>query len=273
MPTADPGLLDHDRCFSVSFANLVFGPGATREVGDHARELGLAVHLDGARLWNAAVAAGVRHVVYTSFVGSDASNPSMAAKDHIITEQLLRQSGLDFTFLRNAQYSEAVLDAMGPAVIASGLMLSVAGDGAMAFVCRDDCAAAAAAVLASSGHEGQTYDITGPDLISYREVAQLIADVSGAPVTFELTDEAGLYAMFDALGIPRKPVDGQNVNNFPWNSDDMVSFEVAVRDGYFAVFSNHVEQLTGRRPRSLRSLLEDNRDALMAGAARIAAPA
>lgn len=217
----------------------------------------------------AAEAAGVRRVAYTSFIGADENNPSLAVKDHVFTERLIRSSSLEFTFLRDAQYADAVLEAMGPLAIASGRMICVAGDGSMAFVARNDCIASAAAVLTGEGHAGKIYEITGPQLVSYREVGQLIAEVSGQPVEFSLTDVDGLYAMFDGLGIPRQPIDDLSVNNFPWNSDDMVSFEVAVRDGYFAIRSDDVERLTGRVPQSLRSLLFANREALMAAAARV----
>ncbi|PTS83914.1 NAD(P)-dependent oxidoreductase [Sphingomonas sp. HMWF008] len=215
----------------------------------------------------AAKAAGVRHVVYTSFIGADPSNPSMAVKDHLFTEALLRNSGLAWTALRDAQYSEAVLEAMAPLVVGTARMVSLAHDGAMAFVCRDDCVASAVAVLLGEGHSGKAYDITGPELVRYHEVGALLAEVSGQPVERVDTDVDGMYALFDAMGIPRQPVDNLTVSNFPWNSDDMVSFEVAVRDGHFAIVSDDVERLTGRKPRSLRDLLTANREGIIAAAA------
>jgi NAD(P)H dehydrogenase (quinone) len=221
---------------------------------------------------DAAKRAGVRHIVYTSFVGAVDGNPSVAVRDHIATERMLQESGLTWTVLRDAQYADAVVEAMAPLILASGEMTSVAGDGRMAFVCRDDCVAGAVAVLQGEGHENKVYNLTGPELISYRELADLVADVTGTSVRFALTDEAGLYAMFDALGVPRQPVDNLLVNNFPWNSDDMVSFEVAVRDGHFAIISDDFERLTGRRPMSLRTLLEQHLDTICTAAARISPP-
>lgn len=213
---------------------------------------------------DAAKAAGIGHIVYTSFIGADPSNPSLAVKDHLFTENLLKQSGLAWTALRDAQYSEAVLDAMGPMNIATGRMISTARNGAMAFVSREDCVASAVAVLLGEGHEGKVYNITGPELVTYGRVAELLSEVSGRPIEFIDTDVDGLYAMFDALGIPRQPVDDLTVSNFPWNSDDMVSFEVAVREGDFAIISDDVELLTGKKPRTLRDLLMANRVSLMA---------
>jgi NAD(P)H dehydrogenase (quinone) len=64
--------------------------------------------------------------------------------------------------------------------------------------------------------------------------------------------------MFDAMGIPREPVDDQSVAGIPWNSDDMVSFERAIREGYLDICSGDVELLTGHKPRSVRQMIEAN---------------
>lgn len=212
----------------------------------------------------AAKTVGVEHIIYTSFIGADSENPSMAVKDHIFTEAYLRASGIDWTFLRNAQYSDAVLEAMGPLALSSKTMHCVAGDGKMAFVCRHDCVAAAVAILTSDGHKGKTYQITGPELLSFRDVSDLLQALMHVDIEFKQISEEELYGIFDSLGIPRQPVDNLVVNNFPWNSDDMVSFEVAIRDGHFAIISDDVENLTGRKPESLSSFLRRNVEALNA---------
>jgi NAD(P)H dehydrogenase (quinone) len=213
----------------------------------------------------AAQKAGISHVVYTSFLGAgDPQNKSEAVKDHRGTEELLRQSAVAWTCLRNAQYADAVTDVMVYSMVQDGTMVSVAGDGRMPFVWRDDCVNAAVAVLTGSGHENRAYDITGPDLISYREVGALIGEFTGQNVTLQITDEDGLYAMFDAIGVPREPIESPGPGDVPWNSDDMVSFEAAVRDGLFAVESSDVGTLTGRAPRSLRSLFELKSDEITA---------
>lgn len=204
----------------------------------------------------AARQAGVKHVVYTSFIGAHPDNRAEVVADHRGTEALLRASGLAWTMLRDSQYADAAVDGIAPAAIRSGRMICAAGEGRIAFVWREDCADCAVAVLTGEGHENKAYDITGPQLWSFRELAALIAEVSGAPVRFEPTDPEGLYAFFDSLGIPRQPVDDQVVDGIPWNSDDMVSFEVAIRDGWFAVLSDDVERLIGRKPLGLRELFE-----------------
>ena len=76
------------------------------------------------------------------------------------------------------------------------------------------------------------------------------------------TDDAGMYAHFDALGIPRKPVDDQTVAGIPWNSDDMVSFERSIREGFLDICTDDVQRLTGHGARSVRALIEANADFL-----------
>lgn len=256
-----PGDFDDPAGMEAAFAGgdkllLISGTRVGKRVPQH----GAAIE--------AAKRAGIRHVVYTSFLGAgDPLNESEAVKDHRGTEDLLKASGLAWTALRNAQYADAVTDVMVFSMVHEGVMISVAGDGQMPFVWRADCVAAATAVLTGGGHENKAYDITGPDLVSYREVGRLIGEFTGQDVALKLTDEAGLYAMFDAIGVPREPIENPAPGDVPWNSDDMVSFEVAVRDGRFAVQSNDVERLTGRKPRSLRELFEAKADQIRAGLA------
>lgn len=116
---------------------------------------------------DAAVAAGVKHIAYTSVLNAHrADNPAIVKLDHRATEEHLERSGASWTFLRDSQYSEAIAMAMVPPALAMGRKPENAGDGRVAFVSRDDCVACAAEVLAQSGHENKAYDITGPELLS-----------------------------------------------------------------------------------------------------------
>lgn len=206
----------------------------------------------------AARAAGVRHVVYTSFVNVDPANPAVVAIDHRETEALIRDSGLSWTFLRDAHYADAMILNAGPGFIASGTWLTSTDGGREAMVWREDCVDCAVAVLTEDGHENRAYPITGPRLESFAEVAAMLSEVSGHPVVLRETDDAGMYAHFDSLGIPRQPVDDQTVAGIPWNSDDMVSFERAIREGHLEICSDHVQRLTGRPARSVREMVEAN---------------
>lgn len=212
---------------------------------------------------DAAAAAGVKHVIYTSFIGiDDPANPAEVRHDHIETERLIRASGCGWTMLRDAHYADAMVLMMGPNVIQTGKWFSNAGEGREAMVWRDDCIESAVAVLTGEGHEGQIYNITGPDLQTFGEVAAIMAEVTGRLVEHVSLDDEGQYAMFDAMGIPRRPVDDLEVAGIPWNSDDMVSFGRAIREGFLELCTNDVERLTGRKARSVRQMIEENAEML-----------
>lgn len=212
---------------------------------------------------DAAAAAGVAHLIYTSFIGiDDPANPAEVRHDHIETEALIRASGCGWTMLRDAHYADAMVLMMGPNVIQTGQWFSNAGEGREAMVWRDDCIESAVAVLTGEGHEGQIYNITGPDLQTFAEVAAIMTEVTGRPVEHISLDDEGQYAMFDAMGIPRRPVDDLEVAGIPWNSDDMVSFGRAIREGFLDLCTNDVERLTGRKARSVRQMIEDNAELL-----------
>ncbi len=207
---------------------------------------------------DAAVAAKAQQIVYTSFLNPVLENPAIVTLDHRETENLIRASGIPWTFLRDAHYADAMILNAGPGFIASGVWLTSTAGGREAMVWREDCVNCALAVLTQDGHENQAYDITGPNLESFEEVAAMMSEVSGHPVRLVETTDAGMYAHFDTLGIPRHPVDDQTVAGIPWNSDDMVSFERSIREGYLNVRSDDVLKLTGQRARSVRELIEAN---------------
>ncbi|WP_428410339.1 SDR family oxidoreductase [Hyphococcus sp.] len=211
---------------------------------------------------DAAVAAGVKHIVYTSFVNVEESNPAIVAIDHRETENLIKKSGCAFTFLRDAHYADAMILNAGPGFIASGIWMTSTKGGREAMVWREDCVDCAVAVLTQEGHENKAYPITGPNSENFEEIAVMLSEAAGKTVKLVETDDEGMYAHFDALGIPREPVDDQSVASIPWNSDDMVSFERAIREGALDICTDDVEKLTGRKARSVRELIEANADFL-----------
>jgi NAD(P)H dehydrogenase (quinone) len=212
---------------------------------------------------DAAVAAGVQHIAYTSSVGIHPRSPAFVVADHLHTEELLRRCGVAFTILRDSQYAEVVATMIAPQALASGKWVTSAGEGRMAFVSKKDCVAVAAAVLSTPGHEGAVYEITGPELLSFRDAAALAAEISGRPVEYVVVSHEEKQATFDAAGIPRRYVEGVlHEQSGPWASDEMMSYERALGEGYFAVCSRHVELITGRPALSLRDVFLANRDVL-----------
>jgi len=211
---------------------------------------------------DAAMAAGVSHIAYTSFVNIAESNPAIVALDHRETEELIKASGLAWTFLRDAHYADAMILNAGPGFIASGTWLTSTNGAREAMVWREDCVDCAVAVLTTPGHENRAYHITGPNRENFAEVAEMMNRHLGCSISVIETDDDGMYAMFDALGVPREPVDDQTVAGLPWNSDDMVSFERAIREGALDICSDDVERLTGRKARSVEEIILTHADFL-----------
>lgn len=210
----------------------------------------------------AAKAAGVKRIVYTSFLGAgDLNINSFEIADHRYTEGLILESGLGWNFMRNSQYGDAMAENQAAIAISTGKSIGNTGDGRVAFIARDDVAAVAAALLAGKGERNKAYDVTGPASVSWSDVAQMISDISGAPVeVVDLTDEQ-MYAMWDSLGVPREATGDFSKSPVPWCSDGMVSFGRMVREGHLDVVTDVVERFTGRKPRSLRDLMLERRHA------------
>jgi NAD(P)H dehydrogenase (quinone) len=196
---------------------------------------------------DAAVAAGVRSVAYTGIGNPSHSNPGTAARDHRETEEALVASGLAWTFLRNGIYAESLLNGVG-AVLATGRLVTNAGDGRTAYVSRSDCAAVAATVLTSDGHEGKAYDITSADALNPTEVAALLSELSGVAVEpTQLTDDEWVATMVEHAGMPEQL------------ARDIATFGIAARRGYLGAVSTTVRELLGREPVGVREVLEANR--------------
>jgi NAD(P)H dehydrogenase (quinone) len=206
---------------------------------------------------DAAVKAGVKHIVYTSVMGADKEdNPAIVKLDHRATEKIIEASGAKWTFLRDSQYSEAIATAVVPPALAAGSLPDNAHDTPIAFVSRDDCVASAVGALTLPGHENKAYDITGPELLSFPKAVAMAAEIAGRPIAYRRVTDEEMFAYFDSLGVPRHASDNPTAAPIPWSSDDMVTFGQSIREGYFNVLSDAVEKLTGRKPRPLRDVLQ-----------------
>ena len=227
---------------------------STTMVGERPRQHGNAI--------DAAVAAGVKHIVYTSILdGGNPDHPAVEQHDHYATEQLLRNSGVDWTILYNSQYSEAIATAMAVPALAAGTKPDNCGDGRIAFVSRDDCVAVAVGVLTQEGHANRYYYVTGPELTSVPEAMAMVSEMAGKPIEIIPVDDEGMYQYFDSIGAVRKSEDLTPETPIPWASEGMVTFGQAIREGYFDILSSTVEKITGKKPRTLRSVFEQYRGA------------
>ncbi|MBF4463322.1 MULTISPECIES: NAD(P)H-binding protein [unclassified Rathayibacter] len=187
----------------------------------------------------AAAAAGVEHIVYTSFAGASPTATFTLARDHAATEEAIRASGMEWTFLRDNLYLDFVPAMLGE----DGVLRGPAGTGRAAVVARADVARAAAAILrAPWPHRGTVYELTGPEALTFAEIAASLT-TAGRPAIFvdETLEEA--YASRRRWNAPR------------WQVDAWVSTYTAVAAGELAHVSRDVERLTGRPPLSLAEFL------------------
>jgi NAD(P)H dehydrogenase (quinone) len=189
---------------------------------------------------DSAVAAGVWHIVYTSFFGAAPDAVFTLGRDHYATEHYIEASGLTWTFLRDNFYLDFVKYLAGD----DGVIRGPAGDGRISAVARADIAEVAATVLLDVGsHRNVTYDLTGPEALTLGEAAAILTELTGTPVTFQNETVEEAYASRAKWNAPG------------WQNDAWVSTYTAIASGELAPVSGAVEAITGHRPLSLRELM------------------
>ncbi len=196
---------------------------------------------------DAAVAAGVRRIVYTSFLGAAADAVFLLGRDHWRTEEHIRDSGLAFTFLRDNLYADLMPEFAGP----EGVIRGPAGVGRLSAVARADVidvatevlSAAATARSGPSPHDGVTYHLTGPEALTMAEMAAIITGATGRTVRFENETIEQAYASRAGDGAP------------DWQVDAWVSTYTAIAAGEMAEVRDDVEGVTGHPAINFRALL------------------
>ncbi|EPH1776644.1 SDR family oxidoreductase [Citrobacter freundii] len=149
---------------------------------------------------NAAKAAHVKFIAYTSLLHADTS-PLGLADEHVATEQMLAESGIAYALLRNGWYTENYL-ASAPAALEHGVFIGAAGEGKIASATRADYAAAAARVISEDGHAGKTYELAGDAGWTLSQLAAELAKQSGKKVVYQNQSEADFAAALKGVGLP-----------------------------------------------------------------------
>jgi NAD(P)H dehydrogenase (quinone) len=151
---------------------------------------------------DAAAEAGVELIAYTSIVNPGRGEPRRVVPDHRATEERMLASGVAWTFLRNSLYADLQAGNLA-ASEASGQLVTNAGAGEVAYVARDDVAAAAAAVITGADHAGEAYDITGPEALDAEDRAEVFATIAGRPIeVIQVDEEAFAAGVAEATGYP-----------------------------------------------------------------------
>jgi NAD(P)H dehydrogenase (quinone) len=190
---------------------------------------------------DAAVRAGVKHIVFTSAAGTRQEEEPALGASYWRGEQQLIATAPAWTILRMNFYAEALVQ-QAQASLAHGVLAGLA-ENRVAFVARGDVAAAAAGILIGDGHAGAIYNATGPERLSGAERAALIAEITGRPLTFRAITEEQLRAGLTRAGLPTGVV------------DIVVSIQASFAAGAFDIVTGDVERLGGRPPKPLRDVL------------------
>ena len=199
-----------------------------------------ALRLDGAPavvgFLDRAEAAGVRHVTYLSARGVENAPPE--AQLRAVELDLGRRGGLTHTLLRPGWFMQDFHEAYF--VPTRGVIAAPTGDGAEAFVHADDIAAVAVAtLLAPADHDRAAYVLTGPEALTFGEVAERVAKAAGRPVVHEDVPRGAWVASAEAAGMPRDYAEA-----LAFLMDELL------RSGTGAATTDDVERVTGRPPQS-----------------------
>lgn len=206
---------------------------------------------------DAAVEAGVKHIVYLSVMSARPDAVFILAPDHYYTEEYIRASGVSFTFLRAGLYTDNV-----PQGVSAGDVIRVpAGEGRCAWVTRNDVAAAAVGVLTGRGHEGQSYDVTGPEALTMAETAECLSAVVGRRIVYQpqtpeearATRSTSRLEKFEA---ERRALTGHGLDEY--EVEVFVTHFAQIAVGDLALVSDAVPKLTGRPAESLTGYLRSH---------------
>jgi NAD(P)H dehydrogenase (quinone) len=194
----------------------------------------------------AAKEAGVKHIVYTSFLGNNETESSplwTVIASHLKTEAWLKESGINFTILKNTLYMDFIPAFLGEKVIETGTIYLPADNGKVGAVLRSEMAEATSNILSSDHHDGKTYNFTGHEAFSYQEVAHHLSEISGKPIQY-ISPTPDEYA--ETLTNHGVPADYIAL---------FTAFAIAQATGELQTVSSDLEQLLGRKPTSIHTFL------------------
>jgi NAD(P)H dehydrogenase (quinone) len=190
---------------------------------------------------DAAVSAGVGHILFFSSAGTRGMAEPNVWASYFAAEQRLMRTASAWSILRMNYYAESLLDEAKMS-LAHGVLTGLA-ENRVAFVSRDDLAAAAAGLLTGEGHHGAIYTGTGPACLTGAQRAALIAKAVGRPLEFMVLPREALKAGLEQAQLP----------------PDVVNVVLSIQEGFavggFDIVTGDIERLSGRPPRSLQDVL------------------
>jgi uncharacterized protein YbjT (DUF2867 family) len=193
---------------------------------------------------DAAKKAGVQHIVKFSAMTADPNSPSLFPRWHGQVEQKILASGIAWTFLRPTFFMQNLLGLAD--MVKAGTIYQPAADSKAGFVDTADIAAVAVEALTEPGHEGQAYDITGPELLSYHDIARIFSEVTGKPVTYQDIPPAAAKQAMMGMGMPE------------WTADGINGLMDQMRAGAYAKLSTAVEEVGKKEPTRLSAFIREH---------------
>ncbi|MCX2728059.1 SDR family oxidoreductase [Thermomicrobium sp. 4228-Ro] len=187
----------------------------------------------------AAVRTGVRFIAYTSILHADRTPLRALAEEHVATEEALRASGLAWTFLRHSWYTENYEDRVRAAA-ATGELVGATGEARISSATRADYAAAAAVVLTTEGHAGRIYELAGDEAWTMNDLARIVGEVTGRPVTYRNLTPEDYKAYLVQQGTP------------PAVAEVLAVLEAGIAQDALFDDSHQLSQLIGRPTTPLR---------------------
>jgi len=241
--SAEVGAVIADFADKPSLGRALEGVDAVYLVCSPVREL---VELEG-NMVDACQAAGVRHVVLNSALGSGDYAKSFPSW-HRKVEDKLRASGLDYTVLRPNSFMQNILTYYAPSIRTQGAFYAAMGNARTSFIDVLDVATVAARTLTSPGHEGKTYELNGPEAITYGEVAEKITRASGRRVQYvDIPDAQQKEALLDQ----RMP---------DWLVTALLDLQAYYTGGKGGDVDEVVSTILGRAPRTMDQFLAEFAD-------------
>lgn len=195
--------------------------------------------------------AGVRHLVRISAIGAGPGEPSMSLTFHWQGEQDVEASGIPFTHVRGNSFSQNTLFEAAT-IVGENRFYDCVGEAPFAKVDTRDVGEVVAKVLTEEGHEGETYELTGPEPLTYAEMARRLSAVLGREIEYVNLSVADRAAQLEATGLP------------DWMARE---FSAIYGEGFYgsgggARTTDTIERLLGRPPRSFDDFARDYADAL-----------
>ncbi|MEM6490575.1 MAG: NmrA family NAD(P)-binding protein [Pseudomonadota bacterium] len=213
--TWGPALHGVGRAYITYFPDIAM-PGAVEQVE---------------RFSAAAQSAGVQRLVMLSGRGEHHAQRG---------EAVVRAAGVDFTIIRSAWFAQNFSEGELRAPILSGVLPMPGGDIREPIIDIDDIADVAFAALTEDGHSGETYEVTGPELLTFAEMAATLSVALGRPIAYAPIS-------FDAFRSNVEAVAG------PMLADVFTTIAQETLDGRNAHCADGVERALGRRPRSFQA--------------------